>query len=464
MEQRIAQLEEVAAQFNAQLQQTQAELQAAQHAAQAAEQANNVANAAVANLVAQAGAGGGGGGGQVIRLQRYDHGGDNKEKRTVEFYRWINHLRHAAFANGWNTQRTIDTSLGSLDGVAADTTRAMVRNAAAYNNDTETFLSSLQRKFVSATYETVARVKFSQRRQLEDESIEIYHGQLSTLYEQAFAHLDEPWRYIPGADPPDPWQANDPVGHRSRRLMEQFVSGLRNYTVKSQYRLSQTLIGMPETYDLLLERIMSLEGHQEQNQYESSQLRRGGKDTVYTGNRPPPRGGGEPMDIGALSRKVAELEKKYSGRNRVGAAAGAAGEGNRSGKWCTYHNVSTHDSRECRAQKGEQPRQGGQAARGQGGEGNRQGAAGGQARQASSPRYHNNNKYNQNQQNRPGNEKRGPKCRNCDGFGHIYNQCPSPKKKVAGLTDAGKPTEEPEDGNESDSGDSQWAFETGTKN
>ena len=44
-----------------------------------------------------------------------------------------------------------------------DTTQTMVRNAAAYNNDTDDFYRSRTRKFVSAAYDTVARNRFIER-------------------------------------------------------------------------------------------------------------------------------------------------------------------------------------------------------------------------------------------------------------------------------------------------------------
>ena len=417
------------------------------------QQMNVNAAAALQAIGQQAGAGGaGGGGGQVIKLARYSHDAQDKDKRTVEFLRWLSHLKHCAHANNWNVQRTIDTALGSLDGVAADTTQAMVRTQDAYGGNMETFFIALTKKFVSATFETVARTRFFTRRQEADESIEVYHGQLAALYEQAYARVDEPWRYQAGANPPDPWQANDPVGFRSGRLMEQFVAGIRNYTIKSQLRLSQTLIGIPGTYDALLERVMSLEGHQEQNAYENKMMGRGRDNT--SANKPPPRRD-EPMDIGALTRKVGELEKKYSGQQRGRVGAAGAGGANRGEKWCTYHKVNSHDSKECRVLRNDpskrqeqrtpyNPRQ--------------PGAGGGPPGQQTGPPRYNNNQRTAGQ----GVEKLGPQCRNCKGFGHIYNQCPSPKKKVAGLPETSESVESTEQDHESDN-DSQWEF-NGSKN
>ena len=446
MEQRVVELEGLAGQMRQTIEDLNGHIT---QQAQTIAAMNANAAAAIQAIGQQAGAGGGGG--QVIKLNRYAHDAQDKDKRTVGFLRWLSHLKHCAHANHWNVQRTIDTALGSLDGVAADTTRAMVRTADAYDDNAETFFISLTKKFVSATYETVARTRFFQRHQEADESIEVYHGQLAALYEQAYARVDEPWRYQAGADPPDPWQANDPVGFRSGRLMEQFVAGIRSYTIKSQLRLSHTLVGIPATYDALLERVMSLEGHQEQNAYESKMIGRGKDHTPA--NKPPPRRD-EPMDITALTRKVGELEKKYFGQQRGRVGAANAGGANRGEKWCTYHKVSSHDSKECRVLRNDPSKRGGQEQRNPG---NRQpGAGGGPPGQQGGPPRYNNNQRAAGQ----GAEKLGPQCRNCKGFGHIYNQCPSPKKKVAGLTEPGEPAEGTEQGHESD--DSQWEFDGGS--
>ena len=440
MEQRVGQLEQNIVDLTRQLTD-------AAHTIQQQQQQIHDVNAAAVAAVAAAGAGGGqGGGGQVVKLKRYDHSAPEKHKRTVAFLRYLTHVRHAAHANQWNLQRTIDSVISSMDGVATDTVKTMRREAAAYNDDFNTFYTQLSKKFVSSNFENVAKSQFLQRKQESDETIEQFHGQLCTLYEVAFSRLDEPWRYEADADPPDPWQANDPIGFRSRRLIEAFVSGLRNYKIKENYRLAVSIAGTPDTYDDCLERVMSLEGNYEQNAYESNLNKK------HSGPGPGKAAGGpEPMDIGALQKRIGELEKKYGQRGRVGAASGGA----RSDKYCPYHKVTTHDGRECRVLKKKQ-QEGGSEGKGPGGNNPKQPSTGGSS-SGSQPR---NQGYRQGPGQGPGQGR--VQCRVCSGWGHISSSCPSPRpKKAAGVVDtAGQSNDEheAEHGHDSDQ-DSQWEFD-----
>ena len=418
-------------------------------------QIHNVNAAAVAATAAAAAGGHGGGGGQVVKLKRYDHAAPDKNKRTVNFLRYLTHLKHAAHANGWTLQKTIDSAISNMDGVATDTIKTMRREAATYNDDFNTFYTALSKKFVASNFENVAKSQFLQRKQESDESIEQFHGQLCTLYEVAFARLDEPWRYQADAEPPDPWQANDPIGFRSRRLIEAFVSGLRNYKIKDHYRLAASIAGTPETYDACLERVMSLEGNLEQNAYESGQAKK------YSAGNKTTQGGPEPMDIGALQKRIGELEKRYGGpRGRIGGV-GAGSGGNRSEKYCPYHKCTTHDGKECRVIKRRQEE--GQEGRGPGGNNPRQPPSGSSTGSQPRDKYNQGNRRGSDRQGQSQGQHRGPQCRNCNGYGHIASQCPSPKKRVAGMIDT---TREPEDEHEPDHGydrdsdhDSQWEFD-----
>ena len=253
------------------------------------------------------------------------------------FNTWLFHLTMVATGNGWTVEQTIAAAFASFRGTAARICQSMPRTAADYNNNAEDFIESLRRKLVSPAFSEVARQRFMERRQYPSEDIATFHGQLLSLWTTAFARQDEPWRYVIPLVVQAPYQAGEPAGIRSSKLMEQFLSGLLSAELRKDLRNSVTYGNALDTYGACLERALALEANSDRVRHESNARRAHGprfQQPLHAGHGAG-HGRPEPMEIGAL---------RNQGEDEVPPPVGAVNQA----KWCSFHQVNTHSTNDCR--------------------------------------------------------------------------------------------------------------------
>ena len=383
----------------------------------------NLANAAVTALVGE-GAGVDGARRErerkVLNLREYTHEyqGIDNDKAQLDFLNWLQHLEMVARSNRWTLETTICATIGSMVGNAGVYAKTIPKQAAEYR-DLNDFYARLKAKFVDASFEQVAQQKFEARRQKPGEPLQWFHGHLKELWSTAFERTEEAWRFAENVVIPAPYQAGEEAGQRSNALRRKFLAGI--YDKRLQERLRDHLLAQggweAHLYNTLLTTAISLESHTRMANDAAGGYRSYFRHQNFSR---PPAGGGEgpqPMEIGALREAIQEAEENGNASALVAAvrqlgldddgsqsqngdghrgAVGAMGRGE-GGRWCTHHQVSTHNTADCWQMKQRKDA---------GGKGPNDGAG-------------------------KGAKKKGPKCFECGGFGHLSHECANKKKKEA---------------------------------
>jgi len=235
----------------------------------------------------------------------------------------------ASQGNRWTNQQTILAVLHAMTGDAARITARVPSDPAHFHDDLTEFFNTLRLLFVTPAYASQARAEFEARVQKKDEGIRLFHGLLQKTWVNGYMEEEEPWRHN-GNAPPAPHQVGDPPGHRSRRLIDKFISGISNTELRIKMRDSITM-GIPlDTYPACLERALDFMANMTMNADDNRRVTTGQKYTYKPSvfDATPAQQKGQdapvPMEIGALND-------------------------NPKGKYCEFHKVTTHNTKECKA-------------------------------------------------------------------------------------------------------------------
>lgn len=347
-----------------------------------------------------------------LKLEQYLH------KQGDDFNRWVQHAKHVKHANGWTDQQGVDAVLASMHGAAADITQAVDRTVETHT-DFNGFIRHLQGKFITPAFQEVARQQFEIRVQLSDEDAGVFHGKLQKLYSDAYGREDEPWQYNLNLPVPAGHARAESVGFRCKRLIQHFIAGLRDDSVRRRIRDSITCGRQIDTYSEALERALAFISNDEQTKAEKNRSSYGRQyyakwtsagPSAAPAARKPANDGVEPMDTSAVATVI---NRSQGGK-----------------QFCTFHKSDTHSTKDCRTLKARQDNQ------------SKQGTsnpvkANGNSGNSSGPSKGNGN----------GNsgKRRGVRCYNCNENGHISPNCPLPrrKKKEQQVNAAGGESEEP---------------------
>jgi len=216
-----------------------------------------------------------------------------------------------------------------MTGDAARITARVPSDPAHFNDDMTQFFHTLRLLFVTPAYASQARAEFEARVQKKDEGIRLFHGLLQKTWVNGYMEEEEPWRHN-GNAPPAPHQAGDPPGHRSRRLIDKFISGISNTELRIKMRDSVTMGNALDTYPACLERALDFMANMTMNADDNRRVTTGQKFTykpsVFDATPSQQKGHDTPtpMEIGALND-------------------------NPKGKYCEFHKVTTHSTKECKA-------------------------------------------------------------------------------------------------------------------
>ncbi len=245
---------------------------------------------------------------------------------SQEYERWARAAQIVCAGNQYTLGQTLAAVLSAMTGRAADIASTLSTDPARYVN-VEGFFAQLKSLFVTPAFREVARAQFQSRVQGPQEPIRVYHAMLHKLWIDAYGREEEPWRTDPNAQLPQGARREDPPGHRSRRLIESFMQGLRQYQVRIKIRDSITYGMAVQTYEEVLVRALAFLSNQERTRQEGERLQHGTTSSSrFLWDQPGPAKGGrpadapEPMDVG--------------------------------GVWCRLHKTATHSNQDCRAQKG----------------------------------------------------------------------------------------------------------------
>jgi hypothetical protein len=194
----------------------------------------------------------------------------------ADFLRFEMNIRLVTKVMGYKMPTVATAILGQLRGRALDIGRTLQNRETEYET-LDDFLTKLRSLFVSPAYKEKARAAFLSRKQGPEESIIVFHGTLSALFEAAYEERDR----------------------QAATLIRQFVSGLRNPEI-----VKQLIIAKPETYQAALESALRWEGDLDVVALTLQWQRKGGQGVLNHSIAGTPSasngGGGEPMDIGAM--------------------------------------------------------------------------------------------------------------------------------------------------------------------
>lgn len=252
-----------------------------------------------------------------------------------EFYRWQRHLTCTAQLNRWEDGDTLLAALGAMEGHAADMTQNLSPALEAYAG-LDGFLSTLRGIFITPVYKDLAKAEFGKRIQGKGEDIKVFHSLLAALWKDAYQDEEEPWRGNAGLAVPAGQNRQEAPGFRNRRLMDQFLAGLRDFSLRTDVRNSM-VINQIDDYQTLLERCLAFYANRERSHMDERRIRFGTSATPYSPQQMGMQhvvkgrmGGPEPMDIGAIPRQK----------------PGSPDEA------CAIHKGATHTNTQCRNQKG----------------------------------------------------------------------------------------------------------------
>lgn len=347
--------------------------------------------------------------GPNIRIREFK---DSQDPR--EYDSWVRHCKNVAKIMEFTPEETVGTVLASMTGSAAEITSVLSTDVTTYQNGIEGFWKNLRKLFVSPAHTSVAQAMFASRYQGRNESIRGYHAALNSVWTDAYLEEEEPWHHDDQIPVPNGSNRQDAPGLKSRRLIEQFVTGLLDENIRVKIRDSITYRGAPiADYQEALNRALTLKTNADRAQAE----RQRGKipipftpqffDQPAATNRARPAGTTteEPMEIGAMG-VGATGPRQNTGQGR-GVMTGS------NGKWCSFHRSVTHSTQECKTKDrpGNGPQQG-----------------------TSADRRMNRGGGNQ------GTVFRG-QCYRCKGHGHSSKYCATPPQAKPGPQQAGQGTQ-----------------------
>ena len=294
-----------------------------------------------------------------------------------DFFRFERQARLVAKANNWSAQHTIDNVLGNLVAGAADNAKAVDPIHDPADTNLQQFFGNLRRKFVTESYQQIARQKFHMSVQYRRESLRSFHVRLQSTWHDAYAAEEEPWTLDNNIPTPLGHDRHKP-GQRSRNLARVFVNGIRNEEVREKIRDWIDDLIEPPLYDSILEKALTREAaldmrktnrefmdlydkaqhHVRFSRYDSYNYQRHPQSTHY----PPP----EPMEIGHVrrgrrkqrrskSRRRGKSRRVHFTENEVEEEEQTANspEEEEAGPvaYCTFHKSSKHSTANCKALK-----------------------------------------------------------------------------------------------------------------
>ena len=241
-----------------------------------------------------------------------------------------------ARGNNWTLRQTIVAVLHAMQGDASRITATVSHDPDNYDNEQD-FFDTIRLLFVTPAYSAQARAEFEARVQRKDENIRVFHGLLQKIWASGYMAQEEPWRAAAAGAPPAPHQLADPPGYRSNKLMEKFISGLANETLRVKIRDSITMGKDLTTYAEILERTLSFQANLTLNEENTRRVHSGQRHQY----KPPA------FDIPAQpSRRQDEPEPMEIGN------IGNTRQGKE--KYCKIHKVNTHRTEDCRVYRKEQ--------------------------------------------------------------------------------------------------------------
>ncbi len=287
-----------------------ARLENAEGAIQAADARANEARAETATLagflrrIPEEGAGGG------MRQRLREFSNENPKDTYIQ---WERHLRAVAQCNRWKPDQVIVASKAAMIGQASDLAQALPNSVDHCTEcdppgTLEAYYKQLRKLFVSPAHERLARSQFDSRVQGPKEPIRVFHGLLLGLYTDGHAKIQEAWRDNPLLPVPAPYRnRGEAIGFKSQMLIQHFISGLRDRTVRE--RLLDQQIAQDKqfaTYTDVLQAALGYMGNIQQSNEDQLRIKQGGarghrliKEYDYlsganTGDKE------EPMEIGAI--------------------------------------------------------------------------------------------------------------------------------------------------------------------
>jgi hypothetical protein len=282
-----------------------------------------------------------------------------------DFGRFERQARLVATLNDWTPQSTVLNVLGNIVGPASDSIKALSQDIKQYASLTD-FFRTLKRKFVTESYASIARVKFFSTIQSHKEELGVFHGRLHGVWMDAFSELEEPWCYDQNIIPPVGYDREKP-GHRSQKLIEQFLQALAARSMRDYLREYASFHGEFTDYDTILTIALKRESTLKMNDYnhmlrschEKMQPRHrmleepGARRPQYRQQyyRPPP----EPMDIGLARRGRSKSRKRFpfkGGKKKKQSRSRPRARSAPRMFYCKLHKTSSHDNATCRSQKG----------------------------------------------------------------------------------------------------------------
>jgi hypothetical protein len=282
-----------------------------------------------------------------------------------DFGRFERQARLVATLNNWTNQDTILNVLGNIVGPASDSIKALSQDIKQYASLTD-FFRTLKRKFVTESYASIARVKFFSTIQSHKEELGVFHGRLHGVWMDAFSELEEPWCYDQNIVPPMGYDREKP-GHRSQKLIEQFLQALAARSMRDYLREYASFHGEFTDYDIILTVALKRESTLKMNDYnhmlrschekmqpkhrllEEPGLRRP-QYRQHQYYRPPP----EPMEIGLARKGRPKSRKRFQTKGGRKPKRSRSRPRARSAPrmfYCKVHKTNTHDNSTCRSQK-----------------------------------------------------------------------------------------------------------------
>ncbi len=304
-------------------------------------------------------------------------------------------------------QQIILGALQGLQGKAATMAMSMSNNIDAYPNGLEGFLTTLRLIFKTPAHASMARTRFDSAMQKPTESIREYHGRLKGIWMDAYQEEEEPWRFTQPIVPPQGRHVADTPGLHSARLMEKFITGIRDTTVRGSVRDSVYMKGPIETYTEALERAMQFQANAERLIIEAKRLKYGANMAERFS---------ETYDQAPATKKKDESEPMELGNIRTE-------------KYCKFHKSTRHDTTECRAAK-------------------RQATADSETQPGAKPKTESQWSQRRSQDTTAKDRSASWRCFRCNEKGHGKKQCPLNKGQAKqGVNNIEE---------ETDSGDEGW--------
>ncbi len=270
-------------------------------------------------------------------------------KTGESFSNFERQARLIAQMNGWSVTNTAIATLAAMRGAATGMTKTMTVTEGQFKNVDE-FFTELRKMFVNPAYKQVAQAIFTSRAQKAQENVREFHNNLAVLWWDAYGEEEEPWRIDPAVKVPEGRAMTEPKGFKSWRLINQFMRGLRDRTLRSAMKLLIKSNGHITDYPSALERVMSIQADRQQLAVEDMHVKQCDNapsfdefDQAMVKTKPGKKAKDdeEPMEIGALSappRYGQQRPKPLYGKPQ-----------NASGKfYCVRHGYCGHTTNNCK--------------------------------------------------------------------------------------------------------------------